>query len=144
MNGVYYDWKGNFLGVEKGEDMKKLFISVPMKGRTEEAIRESRQKLQKLAEVVTGENFEVIDTYVKHDPPKDSKAAVYYLGESIKKLSEADCFVGVDDMWEHPGCNAERAVARSYDIEVLCFPIEYVCSDIVEKRREAVPVCQIK
>ena len=40
--------------------MKKLFISVPMKGRTEENIRKSLEKMHKLAEIVFDEKLEVL------------------------------------------------------------------------------------
>ena len=48
--------------------MKKLFISCPMKGRTEEQIRDSRNKMHKIAEAVFGEELEVIDSYIKKHP----------------------------------------------------------------------------
>ena len=71
--------------------MKKLFVSVPMKGRTEEEIKASIQKMKKIAEIYEGEELELIDScYIEDNPPKDSKEAVWYLGESLKKLAQAD------------------------------------------------------
>ena len=70
--------------------MKKLFISCPMKGRTEENIRKSMEKMHKIAEVVFEQELEVIPSYIEDYPPKDSHEAVWYLGESIKLLSQAD------------------------------------------------------
>lgn len=67
--------------------MKKLFVSVPMKGRTEEEIKASIQKMKKIAEIYEGEELEPIDSYIEDNPPKDSKEAVWYLGESLKKLA---------------------------------------------------------
>lgn len=64
--------------------MKKLFVSVPMKGRTEEEIKASIQKMKKIAEIYEGEELELIDSYIEDNPPKDSKEAVWYLGESLK------------------------------------------------------------
>lgn len=61
--------------------MKKLFVSVPMKGRTEEEIKASIQKMKKIAEIYEGEELELIDSYIEDNPPKDSKEAVWYLGE---------------------------------------------------------------
>lgn len=40
--------------------MKKLFISCPMKGRTEENIRKSMEKMHKIAEAVFEQELEVI------------------------------------------------------------------------------------
>lgn len=42
--------------------MKKLFVSVPMKGRTEEEIKASIQKMKKIAEICEGEDLELIDS----------------------------------------------------------------------------------
>lgn len=100
--------------------MKKLFISVPMKGRTEENIRKTYDKLHKLAETAFGEELEVIQTYIEDRPPKTNHEAVWYLGESIKKLSEADYFIGFHlygSPWK--GCEVERKVAKNYDIPSL-------------------------
>lgn len=69
--------------------MKKLFVSVPMKGRTEEEIKTSIQKMKKIAEIYEGEELEFIDSHIEDNPPKDSKEAVWYLGESLKKLAQA-------------------------------------------------------
>lgn len=64
--------------------MKKLFVSVPMKGRTEEEIKASIQKMKKIAEIYEGEELELIDSYIEDNPPKDSKEAVWYLGEALR------------------------------------------------------------
>ena len=45
--------------------MKKLFVSVPMKGRTEEEIKASIQKMKKIAEIYEGEELELIDSYIE-------------------------------------------------------------------------------
>lgn len=75
--------------------MKKLFISVPMRNRTEYAIKASMEQMHKIAEAVFGEELEVIPTYFEDDPPENTNMALWYLGESIKKLSEADRFIGI-------------------------------------------------
>ena len=50
--------------------MKKLFISCPMKNRSEENIRMTFDRLHKIAEAVYGESLEVIPTYIEDNPPK--------------------------------------------------------------------------
>ena len=42
--------------------MKKLFVSVPMVGRSDEAIRESISRMKKIAEAYWNEELELIDT----------------------------------------------------------------------------------
>ena len=103
--------------------MKKLFISVPMKNRTKEEILESMDKLQTIAEVVIGEKLERIDTYIEEKPQflADGEPSYYkklmYLGESIKRMAQADVYVGV----EYPpnffaGCCVENQVAELYGL----------------------------
>ena len=97
--------------------MKKLFISVPMKGRTEENIRKSIEKMHKIAELVFDEKLEIIPSYIEHKPPKDSIESLWYLGESIKKLAEADYFIGINWSEFYKGCNTERSAAMEYGIK---------------------------
>lgn len=99
--------------------MKKLFVSVPMKGRTEEEIRESIDKMKKIAEIYEGEQLELIDTYI-NEVPQNVNQSIWCLGESIKMLSEADVFIGIDDCYEWNGCEVEYRVATSYGIRCHC------------------------
>ena len=97
---------------KENKEMKKLFISVPMKDRTEEQIKASMNKMHKIAEAVFGEELEVIDTYI--DDPSYKDRPIACLGESIKKMQEADYFVGVDCAWKCRGCYIEREMAQRY------------------------------
>ena len=121
--------------------MKKLFVSVPMKGRTEEEIRKSIDKMKKIAEIYEGEELELIDSYIEHNPPKDCKQAIWYLGESLKKLSEADVFVTIDESWYWSGCQTEREVAERYGIKIHIVPAFSVIDNYKEVYRTAHPVC---
>lgn len=116
--------------------MKKLYISVPMKGRTEENIRKTFNVMHNLAETFFGERLEVIPTYIEDKPPKTNYEAVWYLGESIKKLSEADYFIGFS-LWRSPwkGCETETDVAEKYDVPNLLIEtrqLKSVLPDIYE------------
>lgn len=122
--------------------MKKLFISCPMKGRTEENIRASIEKMHKIAEIVIGEELEVIQSYIEDDPPIDACAAIFYLGRSLQMLSTADYFIGVSSfsfMWN--GCGIESQVARDYGIPSYLIPIEYLGDDIIEMDRNCTSTC---
>lgn len=121
--------------------MKKLFVSVPMKGRTEEEIKASIQKMKKIAEIYEGEELELIDSYIEDNPPKDSKEAVWYLGESLKKLAQADVFIGIDDTWNWNGCYIEMETANRYGIKVYTILARYVIDNynaLVRKLHPAV------
>ena len=106
--------------------MKKLFVSVPMKGRTEQEIKASIQKMKKIAEIYEGEELELIDSYIEDNPPKDSKEAVWYLGESLKKLAQADVFMGICESYHWNDCEIERETAERYDIKAYAIPAQYV------------------
>lgn len=121
--------------------MKKLFASVPMKGRTEEEIKASIQKMKKIAEIYEGEELELIDSYIEDNPPKDSKEAVWYLGESLKKLAQADVFIGIDEAYDWNGCYIERETAQRYGIKVYMIPAKYVIDNYNALLQRLHPVC---
>lgn len=121
--------------------MKKLFVSAPMKGRTEEEIKASVQKMKKIAEIYEGEELELIDSYIEDNPPKDSKEAVWYLGESLKKLAQADVFMGICESYNWDGCHIERQTAKSYGIKAYTIPAKYVIDNYNALLQRLHPVC---
>lgn len=97
--------------------MKKLFISCPMRGRTEENIRNSMERMHKMAEVYFDQELEVIPTYIPERAPDTAKnRRVWYLGESIKLMAEADYFIGIQYSEVFKGCQIENEVAHYYQI----------------------------
>ena len=112
--------------------MKKLFISVPMKGRTEKNIRKSMQKMHKIAEAVWEQELEVIPTYIEDKPPENAKQALWYLGKSIQLMAEADYFIGIEYTNLFHGCDIERDAAFNYDIPRFLVPIKDVAMDAWE------------
>ncbi len=117
-------------------NMKKLFVSVPMKGRTKEDIKASITKMHKIAEIFEGEELELIDSYVENDPPVDSKQAIWYLGKSIEKLATADIFIGIDRYYDWHGCQIETEVASFYDVKSYQVDATVIINDyfkVVEK-----------
>ena len=58
-------------------------ISQPMRGKTNERIKEERAKLIKRLEK---DNFEVIDTIISENAPKGCNEGIYYL--SLIHISE--------------------------------------------------------
>lgn len=124
--------------------MKKLFVSIPMKGRSEEEIRKSIAKMKNIVEAYEGEEVELIDSYVKDTPPENNNQAVWYLAESIKKLAEADLMASIDDRYSWNGCVVEYEVACRYGIKVYTIPADIVIdnySELINKMFTAVPTC---
>lgn len=116
--------------------MKKLFISCPMKGRKEEDIKKSFERMHRIAEAIFDEKLEVIDTFIQNDPPATKSIATWYLGESIKKMANADYFIGVSDCWGYPGCIVEKCAADHYDIPYFLVGLEYAAPDVAKNDGE--------
>lgn len=98
--------------------MKKVFLSVPMKGRTKERIEDSLEKMKAIAKIaLDNEEIEFINTLVEEQPPYEtSNEAIWYLGKSIELLSQADVLVCVDTpYWLHAyGCENEKRIFQDY------------------------------
>jgi hypothetical protein len=62
--------------------MKKLFISQPMRGKSDADILAERQKAIKSAEEKVGEPVEVIDSFFQ-EAPVDAKP-LWFLGKSLE------------------------------------------------------------
>lgn len=100
--------------------MKKLFISQPMRGLTEEQILTLREELRVRAEKIIGEPVELIDSFFKEYPGETTKSVpIWYLGKSIQLLSEAD-IVHFGPGWKDAkGCKIEFEVAVKYGLEII-------------------------
>lgn len=115
--------------------MEKLFISCPMRGRTEEQIRNSMNQMHKIAEAIFDEKFEVIDTCIADNAPACNCKQLWYLGKSIEMLSQADAFIGVyDDQKGFDGCIVENYTAKLYGIPQYLVNLSYVAPDVIERR----------
>lgn len=111
--------------------MKKLFISCPMKGRTEEDIRKSMHRMHKMAEAAFDQELEVIPSYIEHKPPENAKQAVWYLGKSIQLMAEADYFIGIRYNEDFTGCDIESDVALYYEIPRLLIACDIAAPEYV-------------
>lgn len=106
--------------------MKKLFVSVPMKGRTEENIKKSIAKMKKIAEAYEGEELELIDTWIPDEAPECKNRGLWYLGESIKMMADADVFIGINQKFGYSGCKQELNAAKEYGLKVYIIPISVI------------------
>ena len=92
----------------------KVFISQPMSGKTDAEIKEEREHIISHLKSMYGEDIEVIDSFFE-GVPHDAKP-LWFLGESIKKLSEADIAYFAKDWNKYRGCTIENLCAKSYGI----------------------------
>lgn len=96
--------------------MKKLFISLPMAGKSEEEIRKQMAEYKENAEYLMGEELELIDTFITSVPDGVNNIGVWCVGASIIAMSEADV-VYFGRGWRNArGCIVEYEVAYRYKI----------------------------
>ena len=97
--------------------MKKLFISQPMRGKTDEEILAVRKKAIESAEKLVGEPVEVIDSFFQA-APVDAKP-LWFLGKSLELLATADVAYFAKGWDEARGCKIENTCAIEYGITVI-------------------------
>lgn len=98
--------------------MIKIFISQPMKDRTNQEIEQERKSIIEKVEKQF-EEIEVIDSFFK-DAPHDVKP-LWFLGKSLELLSTADIAVFAKN-WENArGCRIEHECAVQYGIKIVYF-----------------------
>ena len=95
--------------------MKKLFISQPMRGKTDEEIFAVREKAIRSAEKMLGEPVEVIDSFFQ-SAPADARP-LWFLGKSLELLSTADVAFFAEGWNEFRGCKIEHTCAVEYNID---------------------------
>ena len=100
--------------------MKRIFISQPMRGLTDEEILKAREEILIKAEKKIGEPVELIDSFIEDYPGEINKhIPVYYLGKSIQFLSQADIAYFGGDWRNARGCKIEHEVAKQYGIKII-------------------------
>ena len=92
--------------------MKKLFISQPMRGKTEREILAERDYAIRLAKDCVADEVEVIDSFCK----EDAGNALKYLAKSIEKLADADIAYFAAGWRENRGCRIEHECATAYGV----------------------------
>lgn len=97
--------------------MKKLFISQPMRGRTDEEILRERDEAIAIAMDIVKDNVEVIDSFFQ-DAPVEAKP-LWFLGKSIELLSSADIVYFCKGWNDARGCRIEHECAKEYGIEII-------------------------
>ena len=93
--------------------MKKLFISQPMRGKTDEEILAERKKAIESAERNLGEPVEVIDSFFQN-APADARPLWF-----LELLSTADIAYFAKGWEDARGCRIENQCAIEYGIEVI-------------------------
>lgn len=97
--------------------MKKLFISQPMRGKTDAEILAVREQAIQSAEKLLGEKVEVINSFFQNAPAEAKP--LWFLGKSLELLSTADVAYFAKGWETARGCKIENQCAVEYGITVI-------------------------
>lgn len=117
----------------------KLFISCPMKGRTEENIKKSFEVMQRTAEAYTGEVLEVVNSYEPKIFENDADR-IRGLGDSIKLMADADYFITFENYFDYRGCSVENQIAALYGLKRVLAMTKLAAPDVLDKE-PSIQVC---
>ncbi len=98
---------------------KKAFISQPMKGKTEESIREERRKLQ---DDLMAQGYDVVDSIFSDFPNANEEyrsVPLAYLAKSLDLMAQCDGVAFASGWANARGCKIEHACAEAYGIPIL-------------------------
>ena len=105
--------------------MKKVFVSLPMNGKTDEEILKEREECFERAKHILGEDTELIDTFITEDPPEGCNVGLWYLAKSLELMANADIVYLAHGWDEARGCVLEHEAAIHYGIKCIQHRIIY-------------------
>ena len=122
-NNIINDLIDNKNCEESNNELIKVFISQPMKNKTNDEILKARERIKTCVtnyiHLIYGKKNKIIfiDSFQKDKKGKP----LYLLGESLKMLSEADMAFFPVNYEEYRGCNIEHKCAKEYGIRVVTY-----------------------
>ena len=95
--------------------MEKVTISQPMRGKTEEQIRNERAELVK---DLTGQGYEVVDT-IFPGFKDECNIPLKYLAKALEHIADVDCVYFMDGWQDARGCRTEHQICVDYGVKIL-------------------------
>lgn len=99
--------------------MKKVMISQPMRGISEEDIKNTRARVRAL---LVEQGYEVIDSHIKfrlHYESDVKNPPIYYLALSILYMSLCDIVYFCKGWEKARGCRVEHEIANAYGLQII-------------------------
>lgn len=95
----------------------KAFISQPMRDKTDDQILAERNRAIEAIKKKYGNDVEVLQSFFQGAPHNANP--LWFLGQSIVILSQADVAYFIGDWKSYRGCKAENMLAREYGIKTI-------------------------
>lgn len=99
--------------------MKKVFISQPMNGKSDDEIFKQREVAIAAAEHFLGEPVEEIKSFFEDYDPESGCIPLKYLAKSLELLADADVAYFAPGWESARGCKIERTCAEVYGIDII-------------------------
>lgn len=130
--------------------MKKLFVSIPLKGRSKEEIQDSLDRIKTAVEGLLDTEVELLHQDPKDIPDfggeEDADDNLDFLSKDIALMAEADYFATIEDNWDYRHCRLEEDIFRQYKNanrgweesreNIFKFSLNVIAPDIYKKERE--------
>lgn len=95
----------------------KIFISQPMQGKTDAEILTERERVIEAAKAKWGDDVEALESFFR-GAPAEAKP-LWFLGESLKVMADADAVIVCKGWSEARGCKVEIAFADACKLPVF-------------------------
>jgi hypothetical protein len=96
----------------------KVFISQPMRDKTDEQIKAERQRaINEIVKKYPNTTIEVLDSFFENAP--HDVAPLWFLGKSFEVLSKADIAYFIGEWRQYRGCKMEKMACDEYGIETI-------------------------
>ena len=92
----------------------KIFLSQPMRGKTDEQIRAERANIEIYLQYLLKEHVDIIDSVFDLD---EGTHPLVYLGKSIELMADADIVCFMDGWRMARGCIIEHEAALRYNLK---------------------------
>ena len=96
----------------------KVFISQPMNGKSNDEIElERKRAIEDIEEEFDTDEIIILDSFFK-DAPHNAKP-LWFLGNSLRILSDADIAYFCNGWEQARGCKIEHECAKEYGIKII-------------------------
>ena len=94
----------------------KIFISQPMRNRSDQEIKAERDKIMALMNDKFSDAVEEVPSYLPEMYQQHLHEPLYMLGFSLQMMADADVAVFAPNWWDARGCKIEHDAATNYGV----------------------------
>lgn len=128
--------------------MKKIFVSIPLKGRSKDQIQDSLDRIKGAVEGLLDNEVEILHQDLKDLPNFDKdeiEESIEFLSKDLALMVDADYFATIECNYDYRHCSLEEDIFRRYKCaddyarerdNIMKFPVNIIAPDVVKKEKE--------